>query len=96
MTSVKNHVPERTCIACRQTRSKRELIRLVQSTGGQVRIDEAGRETGRGAYLCRNRNCWELALKKDRKDRISRALKTVISSDNRQTLSEFGENFPSG
>src|SRR5947209_1216587 len=58
------HVPVRTCIACRTSDAKRGLIRLVRTPEGSVEIDETGKKAGRGAYLCRVRECWEIGLAK--------------------------------
>lgn len=48
-------VPQRTCIGCRQVRPKRELVRLVVGTDGQVVVDPTGKRSGRGAYICHDR-----------------------------------------
>ena len=58
----RRHVPMRTCIACRQHRAKRELLRVVATPEGTVEIDPRGKRSGRGAYLCRNHQCVEGAL----------------------------------
>lgn len=52
------HVPQRTCVACREGKAKRELVRIVRSTDGSVRIDPTGKASGRGAYLCQRPQCW--------------------------------------
>lgn len=52
------HVPQRTCIVCRQKRDKRELTRLVLTPAGLV-VDQTGKRNGRGAYLCERRDCWD-------------------------------------
>jgi predicted RNA-binding protein YlxR (DUF448 family) len=80
-------VPQRTCIACRSTTGKRELVRVVRTPMGAVELDLTGKKPGRGAYLCRSADCWEAGLKRDR---LSGALKTGISSEDRQKLAEFG------
>jgi uncharacterized protein len=46
------HIPQRTCITCRKVMDKRNLVRLVRSGDGAVKVDETGRMPGRGAYLC--------------------------------------------
>lgn len=87
MMRLKNrHLPQRTCIACRQIKEKRSLIRLVRAENGVAQVDISGKQPGRGAYLCPSRACWELVLKKDR---LSYALRTKVSSDNRQTLLQY-------
>lgn len=60
------HVPQRTCIVCHTTKPKRELLRVVRTPQGHVELDPGGKKSGRGAYLCARRSCWETALKKGR------------------------------
>ena len=72
-------IPQRTCISCRKTGGKRELIRLVNVSEAGVEVDPTGKKTGRGAYLCPNRVCWDNALKTGR---LAQALRANISSDN--------------
>ena len=52
--AISQHIPQRTCVACRQARPKRELIRLVRTADSGVEIDRQGKTAGRGAYLCHN------------------------------------------
>ena len=82
----RKHVPLRTCIVCRQTQGKRELVRLVRTPEGRLVIDPTGRMNGRGAYLCRQKTCWEAALKGGQ---IGRALQIEIGEPERQLLREF-------
>ncbi len=49
-------VPMRTCIACRVSKPKRELIRVVKD-GDAVRLDTTGKMNGRGAYVCNDKEC---------------------------------------
>ena len=58
--------PQRSCVACREVKAKRELVRVVRTPEGAVITDETGKKSGRGAYLCRNWGCWEDGLKKNR------------------------------
>jgi len=44
-------------------RPKKELLRVVRTTEGDLRLDETGRQNGRGAYLCRDADCLKRALK---------------------------------
>ena len=55
--------PERTCVGCRQTGTKKELIRVVKTPDQRVTVDRNGKASGRGAYLCMDPEC----LKKARK-----------------------------
>lgn len=81
------HVPLRTCVACRQGKPKRELVRVVRGSQGAVEIDLTGKKAGRGSYLCRSKTCWELALKKKG---LEHALQTTISPEDRARLLAFG------
>ena len=56
------HVPQRTCIVCRQKQDKRSLVRLVRTPAGAVVVDFSGKQHGRGAYLCKNPTCWDKVL----------------------------------
>ncbi len=85
--------PQRTCIACRHVKEKRNLIRLVRTENGVAEIDFFGKKPGRGAYLCLNKACWELALKKNR---LEYALRTKLNENNRQTLIDYSHNLSEG
>ena len=49
--------PERTCIACNEQKEKKELLRIVKSKDGVIEVDETGKKSGRGAYICTSENC---------------------------------------
>ena len=66
------HVPQRTCITCRRTETKRGLMRIVRDEAGRVAFDPTGKRAGRGAYMCHSPACWEQALKRHG---LERALK---------------------
>lgn len=78
-------MPERTCIACRQVKNKRELVRVVRTTDG-VMVDETGKMSGRGAYLCKVEKCWEEGLKGNRLEHV---LRTGINQQDRKKLEEY-------
>lgn len=85
------HVPLRNCVACRQARPKRELVRVVRALSGEIEIDSTGKKAGRGAYLCRNRACWDLAI---RKRSLEHALQATLGPDSRDALQQFGNELP--
>ncbi|HET8570180.1 MAG TPA: YlxR family protein [Candidatus Limnocylindria bacterium] len=49
-------------MACRRTRPKRELVRVVRSPEGDLGVDLRGKANGRGAYVCPDRACLERGL----------------------------------
>lgn len=80
--------PIRKCIACREHREKRDLIRLVKGEDGSVVIDPTQKKNGRGAYLCRSEDCYAKARKQQA---LERALKAELSEDlYRQIEEELG------
>lgn len=84
-------VPQRTCIACQQTRPKRELIRVVRSPVGHVSLDPTSKKSGRGAYVCARRSCWDIALKKGK---LERALDATLTEDDRAGLEAYYASLP--
>ncbi|GAB4528503.1 MAG: hypothetical protein Kow0063_04800 [Anaerolineae bacterium] len=90
-------MPQRTCIACRQVRPKRELIRIVRAPGGEILVDETGKANGRGAYLCRSRVCWEKGIGQSHhgsSSPLARALKVTLSEADRTTLLDYTCQLP--
>jgi len=87
------HVPQRTCVACRRTSAKRELVRIVRAPEGSVEVDPTGKRSGRGAYLCPTPDCWRLAVQKGRLDR---ALKTSVSARDKEALLQYAQSLEPG
>jgi predicted RNA-binding protein YlxR (DUF448 family) len=80
------HIPERSCVACRRKLPKRELVRIVRTPLGAVKVDHNGKEAGRGAYLCRSSECWQRGIAKGA---LERSLKTSISPEDRSQLTAY-------
>ncbi len=60
--------PVRTCLGCGGPADKRELVRLVRSSEGDVAVDGTGKAAGRGAYLHPEPACFEAAARRRRFD----------------------------
>lgn len=56
-------IPMRMCLGCNEMKNKREMIRVVKSPEGEVSLDFTGKKSGRGAYICKSRECFEKARK---------------------------------
>ena len=56
-------IPLRMCIACREMKSKKELIRIVRAFDGGIIVDDAHKIAGRGAYLCKSKVCFAKCIK---------------------------------
>lgn len=62
----KRKIPQRMCTGCMEMKPKKELIRIVKSKDGEVSVDITGKRPGRGAYICKNIECLEKAVKQKR------------------------------
>ena len=83
------HIPQRTCVGCRQVQSKRELLRIVRTPEG-VLIEGDKRLAGRGAYLHAQRSCWEKGIPAA----LGNALRTNLSSEETMRLQSFLTTLP--
>ena len=85
------HIPQRTCVGCREVLPKRTLIRLVKTDNG-VRIDLSGKLPGRGAYLHDQKSCWSRGLKGS----LEKALRITIPEQDLAALHAYMEDLPEG
>ncbi len=74
------------CVACREMQAKKDLMRVVRTAEGEMKVDPTGKMNGRGAYLCRSKACVEKALKIRALERaleapMSDALKNALESE---------------
>ena len=85
----RRHIPQRTCVGCREVLPKRSMIRIVHSPQGVV-IDPSGKLAGRGAYLHDKRSCWESGMK----GALSEALRIEINPEERERLMNYAASLP--
>lgn len=81
------HIPQRTCVGCREVLSKRSLIRIIKGPEG-VAVDLTGKAHGRGAYLHDERSCWEHGLK----GALDHALRTKLTDQEKEKLLAYLES----
>ena len=75
---MQKRIPQRQCMGCRERKGKKEMIRVVRCTDGNVQLDFSGKVNGRGAYICPNLEC----LKKARKSlALDRSLEVTIPEE---------------
>ncbi|MBQ9833250.1 MAG: YlxR family protein [Clostridia bacterium] len=78
-------IPMRMCVGCREMHPKKELLRIVRTSDGKTVADSTGKVSGRGAYICPKKECFDKA----RKIRgIERALEVDISDEVFESLRE--------
>ena len=71
-------IPMRKCLGCSEMKPKKELIRVVKTPEGEIKVDFTGKLNGRGAYLCKSAECLEKAQKQKA---LSRAFECQISNE---------------
>lgn len=71
-------IPQRQCVGCRTMKNKRDLIRVVKSSAGEISLDFVGKKPGRGAYLCPDSACLTRARKTKA---LERAFETAIPAE---------------
>ena len=71
-------IPQRQCMGCRERKAKRELIRVVRTPEGEVKLDFGGKMNGRGAYICPQSECLKKAV---RSKALDRSLEVTIPED---------------
>ena len=83
-------MPERTCVITKEQLPKQELLRIVRTPFGEVKVDETGKANGRGAYIC---NCVECLNKAIKSKALSRAFKMEVPEEVYESLrKEIGIN----
>lgn len=78
-------IPMRTCIGCRQSKEKKELIRIVRDKENNVFVDLTGKQNGRGAYICEDVHCLEKTMKTKA---LEKTLKVSVDSEIFEKLKE--------
>lgn len=76
-------IPQRMCVGCREMKNKKELIRVVRTPDETILIDRTGKKAGRGAYICPDAQCFNIAVKGKR---LHKALEREIPEDLIQAL----------
>ena len=78
-------IPMRMCVGCREMKEKRSLLRIVKNAEGAISFDRVGKAPGRGAYICRSKECLQKAIKQRQ---LERALETRIDESVYALLAE--------
>ena len=78
-------IPMRMCIACREMKPKKEMMRVVKTADGEISADPTGKAAGRGAYICNEEAC----LKKlQDKKLLHKAFSASVSPEVYQKIEE--------
>ncbi len=78
-------IPQRMCVGCKEMKNKKSLIRVVKTPEEMIFLDATGKRAGRGAYVCPNEQCLQLAIKSKG---LEKSLKIRISPEIYAALKE--------
>lgn len=81
--------PERSCIACRKTAAKAELLRYVLSPAGEVVLDYNAKLPGRGCYVCADSQCINKAANENGFNRAFK--KNVVTPSSKELICAISE-----
>ena len=68
----------RMCCVCKNMKMKDDLFRVVKNKNGEIFIDETGKRNGRGAYICKDKDCLD-KIKKNKG--LNRAFKCSVADE---------------
>ena len=57
-------IPMRRCLATNESFPKKELLRIVRTPEGEVKVDLTGKLNGKGAYISKSAEALKLARQK--------------------------------
>jgi len=78
-------IPLRQCIGCGEIKGKKEMMRVLKTTDDTICLDVTGKMNGRGAYLCKQKECLEKAIKSKG---LERSFKMPIPKEVYENLKE--------
>ena len=81
---INKKIPLRKCVGCMEMKEKKNLIRVVKTPEDTFVLDDTGKKNGRGAYICKNRECLQKAVKNHG---LERSFQTSISREVYDALS---------
>lgn len=56
-------IPQRMCIVTKEKTDKKNLLRIVKDSEGNISVDETGKKNGKGAYITKDLKVLETAKK---------------------------------
>ena len=82
-------IPLRQCVGCGEMKGKKDMMRVLKTAENEICLDVTGKKNGRGAYVCRSREC----LQKARKNKgLERSFKMSIPNEVYDALEREFEN----
>ena len=83
MAAQTKKIPLRKCTGCQEMKNKKEMMRILRTSEGEIVLDTTGRKNGRGAYVCCSMECFEKAVKNRG---LERSLKVRVPEETYENL----------
>ena len=74
---------------CGEMKGKKDMMRVLKTAENEICLDVTGKKNGRGAYICRSRECLRLARKNKG---LERSFKMSIPNEVYDTLEKEFDN----
>lgn len=92
-------IPVRMCIGCGEMKEKKSLVRVIKTPEDEILPDLTGKKSGRGAYLCKCMDCFELAQKGRKLERafsckIDAAVYEELKNELQREMAESAHDMP--
>ena len=85
----KKKSPQRQCVGCGEMKVKKDMMRVLKTAENEICLDVTGKKNGRGAYICRSRECRRLVRKNKG---LERSFKMSIPNEVYDTLEKEFDN----
>ena len=82
-------IPLRQCVGCGEMKGKKDMMRVLKTAENEICLDVTGKKNGRGAYVCKSKDCLQKAGKNKGLDR---SFKMSIPKEVYETLEKEFEN----
>ena len=83
-------IPMRQCIGCGEMKGKKEMMRILKTPENEIVLDITGKKNGRGAYLCKEKEC---LVKARRSKGLERSFKIIIPNEVYENLEKEFDAF---
>ena len=82
-------VPLRQCVGCGEMKGKKDMMRVLKTAENEICLDLSGKKNGRGAYVCKAKDC---LIKAGKNKGLERSFKMSIPKEVYETLEKEFEN----
>lgn len=86
-------IPLRTCVITKESLPKQELLRIVRTPEGEVKVDITGKLNGRGAYIKKDLEVLQKAQKsKILEKRLECKIEDSVYEEIKKIIEKWGES----